>query len=134
PEGIVETSLREIYHSDIYVGLFWEKYGEVTIQEYRYAHSLNKPCFVYIRDRNCQREQKLEDFLKEEVYDLHLGVTYDYFDSAIKLGEQLADDIMTWLVLQYREMTAEIQENRVSQNEIASLEAEVLRLQASTRH
>ena len=55
PEGIIETSLREVDNSDIYVGLFWEKYGEVTIQEYRYAHSLNKPCFVYIRDRNCGR-------------------------------------------------------------------------------
>src|SRR5690242_19435592 len=81
PEGIIETSLREVDISDVYVGLFGEKYGEVTVQEYRYARSLKKPCFVYIRDKECQREEQLEDFLKSEIFDLHQGVTYDYFDS-----------------------------------------------------
>ena len=108
PEDVVETSLSEVEASDIYVGLYWEKYGDVTAEEYHYARGLNKPCFVYIRDKNFTREQKLENFLRAEVYDLQKGVAYDYFDSAIKLGEQVADDIMAWLVKRHREMTAEI--------------------------
>jgi uncharacterized protein YjbI with pentapeptide repeats len=133
PEDVVETSLSEVEAADIYVGLFWEKYGEVTVQEYRHARALDKPCFVYIRDKDIQREQALEDFLRAEVYDLHVGVTYDYFDSAVQLGEQVADDIMAWLVRRHREMTAEIQAARVSQDEIARLQAEVDRLQAASR-
>ncbi len=133
PEDVVETSLSEVEASDIYVGLYWEKYGDVTAEEYHYARGLNKPCFVYIRDKNFTREQKLENFLRAEVYDLQKGVAYDYFDSAIKLGEQVADDIMAWLVKRHREMTAEIREARVSKDEIAGLQAEVDRLQATSR-
>src|SRR6266566_8077335 len=133
PEDVVEASLNEVEASDIYVGLFWEKYGEVTIQEYRYARELDKPCFVYIRDKNSQRDKELSDFLKAEVYDLRRGVTYDYFDSAIKLGEQIADDIMAWLVRRHREMTAEIRQARISLDEIGRLQARVDRLQAVSR-
>jgi predicted NACHT family NTPase len=133
PEDVVETSLSEVETADIYVGLFWQKYGEVTVQEYRHARALDKPCFVYIRDKDIQREKALEDFLESEVYDLEKGVTYDYFDSAIELGEQVADNIMAWLVRRHREMTAEIQAARVSQDEIARLQAEVDRLQAASR-
>ena len=32
PESVIETSLRETEIADIYVGLFWRKYGEVTVQ------------------------------------------------------------------------------------------------------
>ncbi|MFQ5856202.1 MAG: DUF4062 domain-containing protein [Anaerolineae bacterium] len=87
PEGVVETSLHEVEAADIYVGLFWEKYGEVTVQEYRHARALGKPCFVYIRDKDIQREKALEDFLQVEVHRREQGVTYGYFDSAVKLGE-----------------------------------------------
>lgn len=133
PEGVVETSLHEVEAADIYVGLFWQKYGEITVQEYHHARALGKPCLVYIRDKDVQRDKELEDFLENEVRDLDKGVTYDYFDSAVKLGEQVADDIMAWLVRRHREMTAEIQEARVSQGEIARLQAEVNRLQAVSR-
>lgn len=133
PEGVVGTSLREVAVADIYVGLFGEKYGEVTVQEYRHARALRKPCFIYIRDKGMQREKALESFLQAEVYDLQRGVTYAYFDSAVRLGAQVAGDIMTWLVRRHREMTSEIQEARVSQDEITRLQTEVNRLQAASR-
>jgi len=133
PEDVVETSVSEVEAADIYVGLFWEKYGEVTVREYRHARTLGKECFVYIRDKDIQREKALEDFLEDEIYDLEKGVTCDYFDSAVELGEQVADDIMAWLVRRHREMTAEIQAARVSQDEILRLQAEVDRLQAASR-
>jgi uncharacterized protein YjbI with pentapeptide repeats len=133
PGTVVETSLEEVEKADVYVGLFWQKYGPVTVEEFRHARQHRKPCLIYIRDKDIQREKALEDFLQDEVYDLDKGVTYDYFDSAVKLGEQVADDIMAWLVRRHREMTAEIQEARVSRDEIARLQAEVDRLQAASR-
>lgn len=134
PADVVDTSLREVEAADIYVGLFWQRYGDVTVQEYRHARALGKPCFVYIRDKDIEREKALEGFLHAQVYDLQRGVTYDYFDSALRLGQQVADDITAWLVRRHREMTAEIQQSRVSQGEIARLQAEVDRLQAASRH
>lgn len=134
PAGVVETSLREVEAADIYVGLFWQSYGEVTVQEYRHARALGKPAFVYVRDRDCTRDTELQDFLTREVYDLGKGVTYDFFDSAIKLGQQIAHDIMEWLVRCHREMTAEIREARVSKDEIDRLKQEVHRLQSTTQH
>ncbi len=98
PENIIETSLSEIEIADIYVGLFWEKYGEVTIEEFNKARALGKPCFVYIRAKNLLRENMLDAFLKSEVYDLKKGVTYAYFDSAVSLCKRVTDDIIGWLV------------------------------------
>ena len=102
-------------------------------QAYRYARSLQKPCFAYIRDENCQREEELEDFLKAEVYNSHQDAHHDFFDDAIKLGERVANDITTWLVRRYREMTAEISQARVSETELTRLKVEVNRLQALSR-
>ncbi|HEU5239411.1 MAG TPA: hypothetical protein VFU37_19930, partial [Pyrinomonadaceae bacterium] len=130
PDSVVETSLEEVDTADIYVGLFWTSYGEVTIQEFRHAKALKRPCFVYIRDKDKSREDRLERFLEAEVYDLAKGVTYDYFDSALSLGEQVATDVMRWLVRRHREMTAEIAHHRISEDEIRKLRQEVDRFQS----
>jgi Domain of unknown function (DUF4062) len=45
-EDVIETSLYEVEAADVYVGLFWESYGEVTVHEYRHARKLSKPCFI----------------------------------------------------------------------------------------
>lgn len=130
PEDVQATSLQEVEKADIYVGLFGQSYGEVTMQEYRRAVELHKPRFVYIRDKDSQREPRLERFLHDEVYDLRHGVTYAYFDSVVRLCDRVTDDIMAWLIRQHREMTAEIARAQVSQDDIARLQAEVDRLQA----
>ena len=131
---VVHASLSEVEAADIYVGLFWQQYGEVTAKEYQHARALRKPCFVYIRDKDLSRDDALEEFLRTNVYDLRAGVCYDYFDSASKLGSQVGEDIMAWLVRQHREMSAAIQAAQVSTTEIERLRAEVDRLQAVSRN
>jgi hypothetical protein len=133
PGSVEETSLNEVEATEIYVGLFGQKYGLVTAEEFMYARALAKPCFVYIRDKEISRESRLEQFLATEVCDLTKGVTYAYFDSAIELGRQIADDIMAWLIRSHREMTAEINEAKMSRTEIERLRREVTRLQSVSR-
>jgi predicted NACHT family NTPase len=133
PENVQSTSLDEVELADVFVGLFWQDFGEVTAMEYRHARSLCKPCFVYIRDKDKQREKRLEEFLTAEIYDLNKGVAYEFFASAIALGKQIADDVMAWLVRKHREMTAQIESARVSQDEVARLKVEVARLQSVSR-
>jgi hypothetical protein len=133
PETVVTTSLREVEEADIYVGLFSQKYGQVTVEEYRHARKHNKPCFIYIRDKDLHREPEMEAFLKAEVYDLTKGVTYDYFDSALQLGDAVARDVVAWLERRYRELSAQVRAAQVSREEIERLKAEVTRLQAISR-
>jgi predicted NACHT family NTPase len=130
PDDVVLASLSEVEAADIYVGLFWREYGDVTAKEYRHARALHKPCFVYIRDKDLARDGSLEEFFRTDVYDLRAGVCYDYFDSAARLASQVGDDIMAWLVRQHREMSAAIQAAQVSATEIERLQTEVDRLQA----
>jgi predicted NACHT family NTPase len=134
PDDVVRASLSEVEAADIYVGLFWQEYGEVTAKEYQHARALRKPCFVYIRDKDLSRNAALEEFLRTDVYDLRAGIGYSYFDSASRLGSQVGDDIMAWLVRQHREMSAAIQAAQVSTTEIERLRAEVDRLQAVSRN
>lgn len=133
PESVEETSLAEVESSDVYVGLFDKKYGPVTIEEFLHARFHDKPCFVYIRDKDASRDNELADFLDAHVYDLTKGVTYSYFTGAVRLGEQIADDVMGWLVKSHREMTAEINEAKISKTEIERLRAQVKRLQSVSR-
>ena len=36
--------------SNVYVGLFFRKYGTYTIDEFQIARSANYPCFLYVLD------------------------------------------------------------------------------------
>jgi len=126
PETVVATSLQEVEEADIYVGLFWQKYGEVTVEEYRYARKCERPCFVYIRDKDLSREPKLEAFLEAEVYDPTRGVTYYYFDSVLQLGNTVVSDIMAWWTRHYRKLLAQSRAAEVSWKKIDRLTKEML--------
>jgi len=132
PGNVVETSLKEVESCDIYVGLFWKRYGEITVAEYDTARGAEKPCLIYIRDQGTRQERALEDFLDNEVYHLEKGVTYAFFQSPVRLCDQVAEDILAWLVRQHRELTAVVRAGRVSRVEAARLQADVIRLQASS--
>jgi hypothetical protein len=133
PETVVETSLRELRLSDVFVALFWQEYPKVTVVEFQEARTTGKPCFAYIRDKNRTRDSDLDRFLTSDIYDLTKGISYTFFDSALKLGGKIGDDIMSWLVRRNRELTAEVAAQRVSNDEIAKLQNEIHRLQVVSR-
>ena len=100
PDSVTDTSLKTVDKADIYLGLFDRDYGEVTIQEFHRARELGKPCFIYIRGQNTQREQRLAEFLREDVLDAATGLTPVYFNDAEELGKRAVEDIMAWLLEQ----------------------------------
>jgi hypothetical protein len=130
PDTVVEASLSEVEAADIYLGIFESSYGAVTIEEFRHARNLNKPCFIYIRDRNAAREARLQRFLDQEVFDLRSGVAPAYFDAASQLAKQAAEDIMAWLVREYRVKSALARDIGTSQEEQERLRKELERLRA----
>jgi hypothetical protein len=133
PDNSQTASLSEVDAADLFIGLFWKKYNDVTVQEFRHARRLKKPCFIYVQDQNTKREQELENFLAAEVLDVAAGVTSVYFDKESLLLEQVADDIYNWLRQRHIDATSVIQMARVSQDEISRLQTEVKRFQDASR-
>ena len=133
PDPVTEMFLDEVELSDVFVALFSEKLGEITAKEFQHARSVGKPCFVYVRDKDKKRDRALDEWLKSQIFEPNTGVTYDFFDSAVELSTQIAEDVMAWLVRRHREMTAQIESARISQDEIAKLKSEVERLQSMSR-
>ena len=132
PNTIVHTSLRQVEEADVYVGIFWKKYGEVTILEYNHARQLKKPCLIYVRDKDVERDSELESFLKREIYPAHTGVTYKFFVGALELGSAIAKDVMEWLVGRYRELSAHINVAETSFEEIKRLADDIVNLQSTS--
>ena len=133
PGSVVATSLEEVDRSEVYVGVFWKRYGPVTIDEYRRARNQDKPCFVYVRDRLAPRDPDLEKFLKDEVYSLARGVTYSFFDKLEPMVSQAADDVMKWLVTRHREMSAALADAQGSASDLLRLQQGVARLKSISR-
>jgi hypoxanthine phosphoribosyltransferase/mannose-6-phosphate isomerase-like protein (cupin superfamily) len=95
-----EVTLSLVRQSDIYVGLFWQRYGEVpsrglsaTEEEYQEALKGNLPILIYIKEPAPKREKLLVRFLQElEQYDRgHFRKT---FTSLEELRNQIKCDIM----------------------------------------
>lgn len=97
---IQQTYFAEIGACNIYIGLFWLKYGEYTIDEYNKARELNKPCLIYIRQRDLERrDQALTTFLSGiQSVTNSSGVTPCYFDTVEELTAHIAEDVERLLV------------------------------------
>ncbi len=85
PETPREVTLSLVRQSDIYIGLFWQRYGEVssgglsaTEEEYQEARAFSKPILIYIKEPAPNRDKLLARFLSElEQYDRgHLRTTF----------------------------------------------------------
>ncbi len=74
PTNVVESSLKAVRDSDIYVGMFGRKYSETTIREYKEAVKYRKPCLTYVKKVN-KRETKLSEFVDD-----NLKNVFHYFE------------------------------------------------------
>ena len=97
---------EEVEAADIYVGLFWQKYGEVTAKEYQHARALRKPCFVYIRDKGLKRDETWKSSCGTMSMTCVRASATTISTAHPGWGGQVGDDIMAWLVRQHREMSA----------------------------
>jgi len=100
PATTLQASLEGVRESDIYVGIFGDKFSEITKIEYEEAVKLKMPCFIYVR-KNSQREEALDDFIeniikpqfkfhpfktKTELYTRVIEDLYDYLQRILKKG------------------------------------------------
>lgn len=95
PMSIEDTYVKELEQSDIYVGIFWKKYGEYTIDEYNKAKEFQKPRLIYQKQAELSsRDPQLQDFLNK-ISDVTQGDVAPYFFyEGEELPERIKDDVL----------------------------------------
>ncbi len=94
------VTLSYVRQSDIYIGIFWEKYGEAsyemlspTEEEYQTAKENNKPILIYIKEPAINRDKLLTRFLRE-IKDYNKGHVVKNFTSVNELKTNIKNDII----------------------------------------
>lgn len=95
-------SIRQVYldaleQSDLYLGIFWNGYGEYTIDEFNRAEEGGIPRHVYVKNIDAeQRDPRLDKFL-EKASDVRFGVTPRWYQSAEEFKELVSRAVQVWL-------------------------------------
>jgi len=130
PEDSQSSYLRGIRECNLYVGVYWNEYGNLMEsglspieEEYREAQRLRKPCLIYVKDFAVRRDDRLSKFISE-IAEKH---TYKTFKYANNLAEQVYNDIQTWLVEQQilKGMESVDENNILDIEDIDQLEEEI---------
>lgn len=96
------ASIRRVYldalkRSALYIGLFWNDYGEWTIDEFKRASEWAIDRHIYVKDVDAdKRDPALQAFLDEQS-DVISGITPKWFTSVDDLAEQVRKSIEIWL-------------------------------------
>jgi tetratricopeptide (TPR) repeat protein len=97
-----DRPIREVYldalkHSDLYLGLFWNEYGEWTVDEFQHATEWSIDRHIYVKNQDAaRRDPRLQAFLDEQS-NVISGITPKWFTTADDLHEQVRKSIEVWL-------------------------------------
>jgi formylglycine-generating enzyme required for sulfatase activity len=94
PETAREAYLALVREANLYLGIFWNSYSGATKDEYQEAVRLNKPCLIYVKNFDVQREEELVELL-DEIRPRHV---YKSFGDVTQLQGQVQQDVLEWLV------------------------------------
>lgn len=131
PEDPETVSLLEVEKTDVFVLVIGRTYGEITEREYERARELNKPCLVYERLGRTTTDEKLQGFMKK--LSGARGVpSRSTFQNALDLAPKVATDVQSWLVREYRRLTAERSAAPESSRRTGKIDDSLKRLVAST--
>jgi len=104
PSSPKQTSLEYVRDSDIFIGIFNERYGSffpkeglsITEREYMEAKKFGKYTLIYVKEiEENKREEKLRDFLKK-IGDIEKGSTLSKFNNQYELKEKIKNDLLKY--------------------------------------
>ncbi len=94
---IRDVYLKALENSALYIGLFWNQYGEWTIDEFERATEWGIDRHIYVKDEDAHlRDPKLTDFLNKQGA-VTAGVTAKWFKTPDELREAVRHSIAVWL-------------------------------------
>jgi tetratricopeptide (TPR) repeat protein len=97
-----DKPIREVYldalkRSDLYLGLFWNGYGEWTVDEFQHATEWSIDRHIYVKSQDAEgRDPRLQAFLDEQS-NVISGITPKWFTTPDDLREQVRKSIDVWL-------------------------------------
>jgi tetratricopeptide (TPR) repeat protein len=95
---IREVYLDALQNSALYIGLFWNEFGEWTMDEFERATEWGIERHIYVRNSDPHlRDPRLQAFLDKQG-DVRFGITPRWFTSVEDLKEQVARSIEKWLL------------------------------------
>jgi tetratricopeptide (TPR) repeat protein len=95
-------SIRDVYlhaldSADLYLGIFWNDYGEWTIDEFNRAGEMGIPRHVYVKNvQTDKRDPRLTRFLEKQT-DVRFGLTPRWFTDVEDFKTQVARSVRQWL-------------------------------------
>lgn len=99
PETTRETSLKQLEASDIYVGIFGQRYGSgITEAEYHRAIELGKPCLIYMKEETLPvppKHKENDPSQSAKLENLHRELKSRHTISSFKNPDQLASQVVT---------------------------------------
>lgn len=93
PFNTVDSSIKAVQKSDIYIGIFGSNYSETTIKEYKKAHQIKIPIFVYIKE-GINRDSGLQKFIDSI---LKNNYKYEKFKNNSDLYAKIIHDLESFL-------------------------------------
>ena len=90
------TYLQELKAADLYIGVFWKRYGPYTIDEYRQAELLQKPRLIFVKQAaEEERDQELRAFLAQ-VTGVEADRAAGWFAGLDDLREIIKSSVQGW--------------------------------------
>ncbi len=142
PNPVYDVWRRELDDSDVYIGIFYKKYGKYTIEEFQLARQAGLPCFIYICDFQSnrigviEREPELEAFLRG----LHntADLTPARYTYAHELSEKVPQAMRRWYRQKGLQASKELikvqKELKASKIEIENLNHKIINIEEETQH
>jgi hypothetical protein len=97
-EAPLEVSLAEVETSNLYLGIMGGRYGSgITEKEYRRAHELGLPCFVYFQEPGEPSDASPDSRLAAFLAEIKRQVVVSTFISPDDLAARVTADLHRWL-------------------------------------
>ncbi len=98
-----DKSIRKVYlealqNSALYIGLFWNEFGEWTVDEFERATEWGIERHIYIKNVDTERrDPRLQGFLDKQS-DVRFGITPRWFTTIDDLRAQVRKSLEKWLL------------------------------------
>ena len=95
-------SIRQVYldalqNCSLYIGLFWNEYGQWTIDEFEQATTWGIERHIFVKDVDAnRRDDRLKAFL-DQYGDVRSGITAKWFRTTEELCSSVKQSIDTWI-------------------------------------
>jgi len=118
-EASRKACVEKVEKSDIYLGIFYDRFSEPTAEEYYEAVKLGKDILIYIKEPK-KREERLSSFI-EELKRKHI---ISEFRNVVDLEERVRDDLLGVVTREY----LKTQSQRMKKQDIAENDKVKIRL------